>query len=138
MQVWRSNFSSFAEKITCTDIPEPPSFVIWRHDGSIISYDSPRGGVSVFTVKGEVTVSFLLIQHAKPSDSGTYSCSPSLGDSISVNVHILRGEYIARWGTNKASPSKILGSVLLLSSLLLNVCIIMAGVGLSVCLSVCL
>ena len=59
----------------------------------IISYDSPRGGVSVITEKGDVTASFLVVQHAKPTDSGTYSCSPSLGDTVSVNVHVLRGNY---------------------------------------------
>ena len=59
----------------------------------IISYDSARGGVSVITDKGaEVTSSFLVMQHARPSDSGTYSCSPSLGDPVAVNVHVLRGE----------------------------------------------
>ena len=59
----------------------------------IISYDSPRGGVSVITEKGDVTASFLVVQHAKPTDSGTYSCSPSLGETVSVNVHVLRGKY---------------------------------------------
>ena len=58
----------------------------------IISYDSPRGGVSVITEKGDVTASFLVVQHAKPSDSGTYSCSPSVGKTVSVNVHVLRGK----------------------------------------------
>ena len=58
----------------------------------IISYDSPRGGVSVITEKGDVTASFLVVQHAKPSDSGTYSCAPSLGDQVAVNVHVLRGK----------------------------------------------
>ena len=58
----------------------------------IISYDSPRGGVSVITEKGDVTASFLVVQHARPSDSGTYSCSPSVGETVSVNVHVLRGK----------------------------------------------
>eukprot|EP00093_Oithona_nana_P005425 05425.XXX_213294_184966_1 [CDS] Oithona nana genome sequencing. len=79
--------------LTCiiTDSPEPPSYIFWRHDDAIISYDSPRGGVSVITEKGDVTASFLVVQHAKPSDSGTYSCAPSLGDQVAVNVHVLRG-----------------------------------------------
>ena len=42
----------------------------------IISYNSPRGGVSVLTEKGETTTSYLLIQQAKPTDSGRYSCAP--------------------------------------------------------------
>jgi hypothetical protein len=102
-----------------TDSPEPPSYIFWRHDDAIISYDSPRGGVSVITEKGDVTASFLVVQHAKPTDSGTYSCSPSLGDTVSVNVHVLRGEYIARLGTNDASMAKnVLEYVTLLFSLL--------------------
>lgn len=59
----------------------------------IISYDSPRGGVSVITEKGEVTTSFLLIQKAKPSDSGRYQCNPSNAQSKSITVHVLNGEY---------------------------------------------
>ncbi|KAK9506569.1 hypothetical protein O3M35_008473 [Rhynocoris fuscipes] len=55
----------------------------------IISYDSPRGGVSVITEKGETTTSFLLIQRAKPSDSGSYQCNPSNAQSKSINVHVL-------------------------------------------------
>lgn len=60
----------------------------------IISYDSPRGGVSVITEKGDTTTSFLLIQNARPSDSGQYTCNPSNAKSKSVTVHVLNGKYI--------------------------------------------
>lgn len=59
-----------------------------------INYDSARGGVSVITEKGEITTSYLLIQRAKSSDSGQYTCSPSNANSKSVNVHILAGKCI--------------------------------------------
>ncbi|KAJ8927241.1 hypothetical protein NQ314_020321 [Rhamnusium bicolor] len=59
----------------------------------VISYDSSRGGVSVITEKGDVTTSFLLIQHADISDSGKYSCSPSNADVASVRVHVLNGKF---------------------------------------------
>lgn len=39
-----------------------------------INYDSPRGGVSVITEKSDITTSYLLIQRAKPADSGKYVC----------------------------------------------------------------
>ena len=58
-----------------------------------INYDSARGGVSVITEKGEITTSYLLIQRARSSDSGQYTCSPSNANSKSVNVHILAGEF---------------------------------------------
>lgn len=58
-----------------------------------INYDSPRGGVSVITEKGDITTSYLLIQRAKVSDSGKYMCSPSSANPETVNVHILNGKY---------------------------------------------
>lgn len=59
-----------------------------------ISYDSPRGGVSVITEKGDITTSYLLIQKARVSDSGKYSCSPSNANPVFVNVHILNGKFL--------------------------------------------
>ena len=56
-----------------------------------INYDSPRGGVSVITEKGEMTTSYLLIQRARTTDSGKYVCSPSNADPSTINVHILNG-----------------------------------------------
>lgn len=58
-----------------------------------INYDSARGGVSVITEKGEITTSYLLIQRAKISDSGKYTCSPSHANPQTVNVHVLNGKY---------------------------------------------
>lgn len=46
----------------------------------------------MITEKGEITTSYLLIQRAKSSDSGQYTCSPSNANSKSVNVHILAGK----------------------------------------------
>jgi len=62
------------------------------HNNLEINYDSPRGGVSVITEKGDVTVSYLLIQRAKPADSGRYSCSPSNAIAQEITVHVLNGE----------------------------------------------
>uniref|UniRef100_A0A6B2EF01 Putative neural cell adhesion molecule l1 n=1 Tax=Phlebotomus kandelakii TaxID=1109342 RepID=A0A6B2EF01_9DIPT len=71
--------------------PETPAYIFWNHNNAIISYDSPRGGVSVITEKGETTTSFLLIKNARPSDSGQYQCNPSNAKSKSVTVHVLNG-----------------------------------------------
>lgn len=58
-----------------------------------INYDSPRGGVSVITEKGDITTSYLLIQRARSSDSGKYVCLPSNANSQQINVHVLNGKY---------------------------------------------
>ncbi|XP_045481682.1 hemicentin-1-like isoform X3 [Harmonia axyridis] len=85
--------------------PEPPAYIFWYHHDDVISYDSTRGGVSVITEKGDVTTSFLLIQHADISDSGKYSCSPSNADVASVRVHVLNGERPAAMQTGSAGLS---------------------------------
>ncbi|XP_044731930.1 lachesin-like [Chrysoperla carnea] len=81
--------------LTCivNDSPEPPAYIFWNHNDAIISYDSPRGGVSVMTEKGITTRSFLLIQNARPSDSGRYQCNPSNAQVRSISVHVLNGEH---------------------------------------------
>lgn len=73
-----------------------------------INYDSPRGGVSVITEKGDVTTSYLLIQRAKSKDSGKYVCSPSNATPVSISVHVLNGNSI-QWGRKSkllVSPRK--------------------------------
>ncbi|KAG8246498.1 hypothetical protein J6590_083734 [Homalodisca vitripennis] len=72
--------------------PEPPPAIYWTHNSEEINYDSPRGGVSVITEKGDVTTSYLLIQRAMSADSGKYTCSPSNANSKTVVVHVLNGE----------------------------------------------
>ena len=81
--------------LTCvvSDSPDPPKLISWKHDTTIISYSSPRGGISQITEKGDTTASFLLVQGAKTSDSGLYSCQPSIGNTASVQVTIVRGSY---------------------------------------------
>ncbi|KAJ6635948.1 Zwei Ig domain protein zig-8 [Pseudolycoriella hygida] len=77
--------------LTCVILnsPEPPAYIFWNHNNAIITYESPRGGVSVLTKKDETTTSFLLIKSARPSDSGQYQCNPSNSKSKSVMVHVL-------------------------------------------------
>ncbi|KAH8280101.1 hypothetical protein KR018_007780 [Drosophila ironensis] len=85
--------------LTCVILnsPEPPAYIFWNHNNAfpshpqIINYDSPRGGVSVVTNKGDTTTSFLLIKSAHPSDSGHYQCNPSNAKPKSVTVHVLNG-----------------------------------------------
>ncbi|XP_049940712.1 opioid-binding protein/cell adhesion molecule-like, partial [Schistocerca serialis cubense] len=56
--------------LTCIVVnsPEPPAYIFWYHRDQVISYDSPRGGVSVATDKGPVTTTRLLVQRANAAD----------------------------------------------------------------------
>ncbi|XP_047000692.1 zwei Ig domain protein zig-8-like [Schistocerca americana] len=92
--------------LTCTIrySPEPPAFIFWYHHDEVISYDSERGGVSVVTDKGEQTTSRLLLQKARPSDSGHYTCRPSNADVATVTVHVLDGERPEAMQTGASAP----------------------------------
>lgn len=57
----------------------------------MIGYDSVRGGVSVVTEKGIESSSSLLIQNARPPDSGKYVCRPENAEPAFINVHVLNG-----------------------------------------------
>ncbi|XP_046429428.1 neurotrimin isoform X2 [Neodiprion pinetum] len=98
--------------------PEPPAYIFWNHNNAIINYDSPRGGVSVVTDKGDSTRIFLLVQQAKPSDSGQYTCNPSNAQSKSVMVHVLN-EYPAAMQHGGQAKQPRLYSLLLCLCLLL-------------------
>ncbi|XP_018012302.1 uncharacterized protein LOC108669471 [Hyalella azteca] len=74
------------------------------HDDQVVNYDSPRGGVTVVTERGNVTRGYLLIQEAKGSDSGNYSCAPSNTAPTSLRVHVLNGEMPAAMQTSSAHP----------------------------------
>ncbi|XP_064116414.1 uncharacterized protein LOC135222192 isoform X1 [Macrobrachium nipponense] len=72
--------------------PEPPTYIYWYHNGKVITYDSPRGGITSVTERSNSTTGYLLIQNAQPPDSGNYSCSPSNTAATSLRVHVLNGE----------------------------------------------
>ncbi|XP_043664185.1 zwei Ig domain protein zig-8-like isoform X1 [Vespula pensylvanica] len=107
--------------LTCIILqsPEPPAYIFWNHNNAIISYDSTRGGVSVVTEKGDSTTSFLLVQEAKPSDSGRYTCNPSNAQPKSITVHVLNGEYPAAMQHGGQAKQPRLYSLLLCLCLLL-------------------
>lgn len=80
-------------------------YLFWQE----INYDSPRGGVSVITEKGDVTTSYLLIQRAVAADSGKYTCSPSNANSKTVVVHVLNGRAkitLCCWGNGVIETDK--------------------------------
>ncbi|XP_048512582.1 zwei Ig domain protein zig-8 isoform X2 [Athalia rosae] len=78
--------------------PHDLGTVAWYH-GSHPVLASPPGSndvaleprVAVDTEWSDALTSRLKITHAKPSDSGNYSCVPTVADSASVNVHVING-----------------------------------------------
>ncbi|XP_047491787.1 uncharacterized protein LOC125041078 [Penaeus chinensis] len=61
----------------------------------LLSYDSPRGGITVVTEHGPTSTSRLLIQKATLSDAGRYTCRPANADPHFLTVHIIHNEHPA-------------------------------------------
>ncbi|XP_076069621.1 zwei Ig domain protein zig-8-like [Oratosquilla oratoria] len=97
--------------------PEPPTFIMWKHNNKVISYESERGGVNVVTEKGPQTTTNLLVRGAGPADTGVYSCNPNTAPTANVTVHILNGEHPAAMQHGGHSPNE-LSLALLLTALL--------------------
>ena len=51
-----------------------------------------RGGISVVTESGQETKSHLVIQNARETDEGNYTCKPSIFKSASVKLYVLDGK----------------------------------------------
>ncbi|OWR43914.1 fibroblast growth factor receptor-like 1 [Danaus plexippus] len=83
--------------LTCTvkHTPEPPTSITWTHRDQIINFDSARGGISLVTEKGLKSTSRLLIQRARGSDAGLYTCGPNNAPLAAIRVHVLSGEHPA-------------------------------------------
>ncbi|XP_037781991.1 zwei Ig domain protein zig-8-like [Penaeus monodon] len=100
----------------------PPAWRIFPPNPQIyiISYDSDRGGVTVIIEKGDVTTSSLLIQDARPADSGRYDCNPSNASPANLTVHVLNGEHPAamQHGGQGTYTSSSLRNILSLLSVL--------------------
>lgn len=50
-----------------------------------------RGGITVITENGKDTRSHLIIKNARASDSGNYTCKPSIFQTATVRLHVLNG-----------------------------------------------
>ncbi|XP_050725854.1 zwei Ig domain protein zig-8-like [Eriocheir sinensis] len=108
--------------LTCviSHTPEPPDYIKWTHNGQPLQYDSPRGGITVVTERGNTTSGYLLIQDARASDTGNYTCAPSNTAASTLRVHVLHGETPAAMQHNGSpSPAGRLHALLPLLLLLL-------------------
>ncbi|KAG8234836.1 hypothetical protein J437_LFUL015150 [Ladona fulva] len=73
-------------------VPNPTSYVTWKHGQRILNYDVQRGGISVKTdILPDGAMSRLFIANANYNDSGNYTCALGRIASTSVYIHILKG-----------------------------------------------
>ncbi|XP_011208133.2 uncharacterized protein LOC105229503 isoform X2 [Bactrocera dorsalis] len=84
------------------DTLEPPAYIIWFRGKTQITNDNEMGWYTEIdrTIFGNAdsssnTIGSLIIPCVRKLDSDTYTCEPSNSASVSVDLHVLNGEYSA-------------------------------------------
>ncbi|XP_014665723.1 PREDICTED: uncharacterized protein LOC106807778 isoform X2 [Priapulus caudatus] len=83
-------------KLRCnvTASPSPPVRVYWYHNDSMIQYDQQSQRTQVFYELTEYsTTSILIVQDAKRTDSGKYTCKANSADNKSADVVVTNGKH---------------------------------------------
>uniref|UniRef100_A0A1B0CH33 Ig-like domain-containing protein n=1 Tax=Lutzomyia longipalpis TaxID=7200 RepID=A0A1B0CH33_LUTLO len=81
--------STIELKCVITKVPQPTTYVTWKHGQRMLNYDTSRGGISVKTdLKIGGAVSRLYIANANRYDSGNYTCALADVAMNTVTVHV--------------------------------------------------
>ncbi|KAK8721363.1 hypothetical protein OTU49_012827 [Cherax quadricarinatus] len=67
---------------------EPPSYIFWFHNGTMINY-SPRRPLKV---TNQHLASSLVINNVTWEDAGAYRCEPHLARAANLTLHVVEGE----------------------------------------------
>ncbi|XP_067619926.1 uncharacterized protein dpr17 [Eurosta solidaginis] len=96
------------------DTLEPPTYIIWFRGKTQITNDNEVGWYTEIdrTIFGDAdsnrnTIGSLVIPHVRKKDSGNYTCQPSNSAPVSVDLHVLSGEYSASAIMSTASSYKL-------------------------------
>ncbi|XP_035783883.1 zwei Ig domain protein zig-8-like [Anopheles albimanus] len=117
--------STIELKCIISRVPQPTSYVTWKHGMRMLNYDTSRGGISVKTdLLPGGAMSRLYIANANRHDTGNYTCALADIAQATVSVHVLNGENPAAMqhgaATQRAPASTGAMILFLLASLLLN------------------
>ncbi|XP_036233509.2 hemicentin-1 [Bactrocera oleae] len=84
------------------DTLEPPTYIIWFRGKTQITNDNEQGWYTEIdrTIFGNAdsssnTIGSLIIPCVRKQDSDTYTCEPSNSAAVTVDLHVLSGEYSA-------------------------------------------
>ncbi|XP_058117842.1 uncharacterized protein LOC131289210 [Anopheles ziemanni] len=108
--------STIELKCIISRVPQPTSYVTWKHGMRMLNYDTSRGGISVKTdLLPGGAMSRLYIANANRYDTGNYTCALADIAQATVSVHVLNGENPAAMQHGGGAQWKpTLGSVVVL------------------------
>ncbi|XP_036341839.1 basement membrane-specific heparan sulfate proteoglycan core protein-like [Rhagoletis pomonella] len=98
------------------DTLDPPTYIIWFRDKTQITNDNKLDWYTEIdrTIFGHAdsnrnTIGSLIIPFVRKKDSGNYTCQPSNSAPVSVDLHVLSGEYSASAIMSSASSYRVSG-----------------------------
>ncbi|XP_069975220.1 uncharacterized protein [Penaeus vannamei] len=68
---------------------QPPTYIFWFHNGSMVNFDHRR---STLTVRKHKYGSSLAVTNVTWDDAGFYSCEPYLAIPANLTLHVVAGE----------------------------------------------
>lgn len=71
--------------------PRPPVYVYWYHNNTIITDERTRRTQVIYERTTYSTVSILIVENARRTDSGTYMCKPDSASGTSAEVVVVNG-----------------------------------------------
>ncbi|XP_065095573.1 peroxidasin [Ochlerotatus camptorhynchus] len=117
--------STIELKCIISKVPQPTSYVTWKHGMRMLNYDTSRGGISVKTdLLTGGAMSRLYIANANRYDTGNYTCALADIAQATVAVHVLNGENPAAMQHGGCTEGRPLTSTMLLLFLALVICTI--------------
>ncbi|XP_055637671.1 uncharacterized protein LOC129776197 isoform X1 [Toxorhynchites rutilus septentrionalis] len=116
--------STIELKCIISKVPQPTSYVTWKHGMRMLNYDTSRGGISVKTdLLTGGAMSRLYIANANRYDSGNYTCALADIAQATVAVHVLNGENPAAMQHGGCGKWRPLTSPMLLLLTMMLACI---------------
>ncbi|XP_042885481.1 zwei Ig domain protein zig-8-like [Penaeus japonicus] len=102
------------------NVPTPPQYVFWYHNGRLLNYLPDQPGVTIDTAREpNSAVSTLEVQSARDYHSGNYTCTASNTIAASTMVFVTEGDKTAavqRIDSNSAAASGPPAALLLLAA----------------------
>ncbi|XP_004537262.2 uncharacterized protein LOC101454775 [Ceratitis capitata] len=100
------------------DTLDPPTYIIWFRGKAQITNDNQMGWYTEIdrAIFGNVeskrnTIGSLIIPFVRKNDSGNYTCEPSNSAPVSVDLHVLSGEYSASAIMSAADSYQLIQSI---------------------------
>ncbi|CAL4105024.1 unnamed protein product [Meganyctiphanes norvegica] len=95
---------------------QPPEYVFWYHNGTMINFDTYRQVVVTKKKNGSI----LTIESVSKTDSGNFTCQPSNARNSTIFLHIIHGDGPSAMQVSRGAESVTWNATLLVTSIIIS------------------